>query len=464
MDKTENFKENKMGVMPVNRLLITMALPMVISMLVQAMYNIVDSIFVSQIDENALAALSVAFPVQNFMIALGSGTGVGVNALLSRSLGEKNGDEVNRAANNGVFLAFLGFIFFLIFGLFFTGSFFSMQGYSGSIAEYGETYLSICSIFSFGMFGQMMFERLLQSTGKTIYTMFTQGMGAVINIILDPILIFGLFGFPKMGVAGAAAATVLGQIFAFCLAIFFNLKKNKEIKFKLIGFRPSGRTIKRIYSVGVPSILMMSITSITILLLNQILNSFSANNSTAVAVLGVYFKLQSFIFMPVFGLNNGMVPIISYSYGARKKERLEKTIKLSILYAVCLMAIGFIVFQTCSHELLGMFDASEEMFNIGQEALKIISISFIPAAVAIISLSVFQALGNGFLSLAVSAIRQLIVLIPAAYLLSFLGEVYYVWFAFPISEIASFTVSLLFMRYVYKKEIKPLGQVKEQER
>ena len=320
--------ENKMGVMPVNRLLITMALPMMISMLVQALYNIVDSMFVSMISENALTAVSLAFPVQNLMIAIATGTGVGINALLSKSLGEKNFTEANRAANNGVFLAVLSSLAFVIFGLFFTRFFFETQTNIGEIVDYGTQYLAICSVVSFGIFGQITFERLLQATGKTLLTMCTQTTGAIINLILDPIMIFGLFGFPKMGVAGAAAATVIGQVVAMLFACILNLRKNHELTLKLRGFRPNGGTIRRIYAVGVPSIIMASITSVMTFGMNKILLAFT---STATAVFGVYFKLQSFIFMPVMGLNNGMVPIIAYNYGAQKKDRLVKTIKLSML-------------------------------------------------------------------------------------------------------------------------------------
>ncbi|MCD8355390.1 MAG: MATE family efflux transporter [Clostridia bacterium] len=451
-------QENKMGVMPVNKLLITMALPMIVSMLVQAMYNIVDSIFVSRICEDALTAVSLAFPVQNLMIAVASGTGVGMNALLSRSLGEKNQGAANAAAKNGAFLAVCSYAVFLIFGLTACGIFFRTQTDSAVILEYGETYLSICSVCSIGMFMQMNFERILQATGRTFYTMITQGVGAVINIIMDPILIFGLFGAPELGIAGAAMATVFGQIVASLLAIFFNIKVNTDISLNFRGFRPNGRIIKQIYAVGVPSILMMSISSVMVYGMNRILLAFT---STATAVFGVYFKLQSFIFMPIFGLNNGMVPIIAYNYGAGKQERIIKTIKLAMTYAEILMLIGLVAFHAIPDILLGFFNASQDMLAIGEPALRIISWSYLVAGISIISLSTFQALGNGVYSLLVSFARQLIVLLPAAFLLSLTGNINAVWWAFPIAELASLTVSMIFMRQINKKIFAPMREAQK---
>lgn len=453
--QTQNMPpENKMGTMPIPKLLISMALPMIISMLVQALYNVVDSIFVAKISENALTAVSLAFPIQNLMIALSSGTAVGVNALLSKSLGEKDFKQVNAAAINGIFLAFLSFVAFLIFGLVGSHMFFSTQTGIAEIIESGTDYLTICSVFSFGIFGQMMFERLLQSTGKTFYTMITQGTGAIINIILDPILIFGLLGFPALGVAGAAIATVFGQIVAMILAIIFNLKHNHEISFAFKKFRPSGHIIKRIYIVGIPSIIMMSIGSVMTYGMNQILMVFS---STAAAVLGVYFKLQSFVFMPVFGLNNGMIPIVSYNYGACHKDRIMKTIRLSICLAISIMILGLIVVQCIPGPLLMMFNASEDMLAIGIPALRTITLSFIFAGFCIIVGTVFQALGNGVLSMIVSIARQLVVLLPVAYLLSRVGGLNAVWWAFPIAELVSVILSTIFMKHIYDKIIKPLS-------
>ena len=459
--ETSNYNENKMGVMPINKLLISMSLPMMISMLVQALYNVVDSIFVSQISENALTAVSLAFPLQNFMIAVGSGTGVGINALLSKSLGEKNFNEANKVANNGIFLAIisylhfplLSYIAFLILGIIFSRRFFQWQTDIKDIVDGGYSYLIIVTTCSFGMYGQIVFEKLMQSTGKTIFSMTTQLTGAIVNIVLDPILIFGLFGFPKLGISGAAIATVIGQICGMSLGIYLNTTKNKEIKVEVKNFRPSLRTIKEIYAVGIPSIIMASIGSVMTFGLNKILLVFS---STATAVFGVYFKLQSFIFMPVFGINNGMVPIIAYNYGARNKDRLMKTVKISIMYGISIMLIGLVIFQVFPKELLSLFNASDKMISIGVPALRTISISFLFAGYCIVVSSMFQALGNGVMSMIVSLVRQLIVLLPVAYLLSKSGNLNMVWWAYPIAEIASVCLSVIGFKYVYKKEVLPL--------
>lgn len=447
-------KENKMGVMPVNKLLLTMSLPIMLSMLVQALYNIVDSIFVAKISENALTAVSLAFPIQSLMIATATGTGVGVNAILSKSLGEKNFEKANRAAVNGVFLALMSYVLFLIIGLTVTMPFYHSQTSDGEILAYGKQYLTIVCVASIGLFIQIIFERLLQSTGKTIYTMITQGTGAIINIILDPILIFGLLGFPAMGVAGAAVATVVGQIIGGIMGIVINNKVNHEIKLIWKGFRPNLPMIGGIYKVGVPSIIMQAIGSLMTYGMNLILISFT---STATAVFGVYFKLQSFIFMPIFGLNNGMIPIIAYNYGAGKRERLIKTVKLSIVYAMAVMTIGFLIFQTLPQVLLQWFNASDRMLEIGVPALRIISISFLLAGFCIICGSVFQALGNGVYSMIVSIARQLGVLLPVAFLLSRLGNVNYVWWAFPIAELMSLALSTFFLFRIYHKIIKHIG-------
>ena len=369
----EQTKENKMGTMPVNKLLVTMSLPMVISMIVQALYNIVDSIFVSRLSEDALTAVSMAFPMQNLMISVAVGTGVGINAMLSRALGEKKFEAANKTAENGIFIEVLGYVLFLLIGIFVTKPFFLAQAGAGDIANMGIEYTRICLLMSFGIFMQIGFERILQSTGRTIFTMITQSTGAIINIILDPILIFGLFGMPKMGVAGAAIATVTGQICAAILAITFNLTKNPDVHISFKGFKPQIIFVKNILSVGIPSIIMSSVGSAMTFGMNKILITFS---STAVAVFGVYFKLNSFVFMPVFGLNNGMVPIVSYNYGAQNKKRLTKTIKLAIMYAVCIMFIGIMLFQFIPDVLLKLFDASDHMLEIGIPALRVISLSF----------------------------------------------------------------------------------------
>ena len=453
MEKITEIRENKMGVMPIQKLLLGMSVPMMISMLVQALYNIVDSMFVARLNENALTAVSLAFPVQNLMIAVGTGTGVGVNALVSRSLGEKNTNYANKAANNGVYLSIFSAVAFALMSLIFGRFFFAVQTDDPQIIAYGAGYVRIIGILSIGMFFQFITERLLQSTGKTIYTMFTQSLGAIINIILDPIMIFGLFGFPRMEVAGAAVATVTGQIIAAALGLWFNRKKNHELHISLRKYKVEGEVVKGIYSVGIPSIIMASIGSVMTFGINKILMAFT---STAAAVFGVYFKLQSFVFMPVFGLNNGMVPIVAYNYGARKPDRIMKTMRLSIIYAVSIMIMGFAVFQIVPESLLAIFDASEEMVEIGVPALRLISFSFLGAGFGIVSSSVFQALGHGMLSLIVSVLRQLIVILPVAWILARVGGLHMVWWAFPIAEIFSAIVCFIFVKRVYRKEIRPL--------
>lgn len=446
-------KENKMGVMPVNRLLLSMSVPMMISMLVQALYNVVDSMFVAQINENALTAVSLVFPIQNLMISVGVGTGVGINALLSRSLGEREYEKANQAASHGVLLAVLSYLAFAVIGVAGAGMFMRLQTQDLQIVKYGTQYLQICCIFSFGLFLQITFERLLQSTGKTMYTMISQSLGAVINIILDPIMIFGLFGFPRMEVAGAAAATVAGQIIASIVGFVLNKRKNTDIHLTWKGFKISGHIIKEIYAVGVPSIVMSSIGSVMTFGMNKILIAFS---STATAVFGVYFKLQSFVFMPVFGLNNGMVPIVAYNYGARQKKRITKTILYSAYYAVGVMFVGAVIFQVFPGQLLNIFNASATMKEIGIPALRTLSICFVFAGFCIVCSSVFQALGHGVLSLWVSLVRQLCVLLPVAYVLAKVGGLHWVWWSFPVAEIFSVCMSAAFIRHVYKKEIAPL--------
>lgn len=442
-----------MGTMPVNKLLISMSLPIMISMLVQALYNIVDSIFVAQLSENALTAVSLAFPMQSLMIAAATGIGVGINALLSRSLGEKAFDRANRAAINGIFVELAACVIFMILGLTITQTFYEVQVGKGEITDLGVEYLSIVTVFSLGIFMQIACERLLQATGKTVYTMYTQGLGAIINIIFDPILIFGLCGAPKMGIAGAAVATVLGQFVAAILALILNIKKNREIHITLKGFRPDGHIIRTILAVGIPSIIMQAIGSVMVFCFNKILNGFS---STAVAVFGVYFKLNSFVFMPVFGLNNGMVPIIAYNYGAHSRERMTKTIKYSVCYAVAIMIIGLAVIQIFPDKLLELFNASETMMSMGITSLRIISLSFCFAGVCIVFSSVFQALGKGVISMLVSFVRQLVILLPAAYLLSLLGDVNLVWWSFIIAEVITVVFSSFMYMRVYNKIIKPL--------
>ena len=437
-------QENKMGVQPIGRLLASMAIPMMLSMLVQALYNVVDSVFVSRISENALNAVSLAFPLQNLMIAVGAGTAVGINALLSRSLGEKKQEMADRAAGTGIFLSLCNAVVFALIGIFLSRAFFMSQAKSvPEIVEMGTAYTRICLGLSVGLFCQFCFERLLQSTGRTVLAMATQMIGAVINIVLDPVFIFGLCGMPRLGVTGAAVATVLGQFVGALLAILLNLKRNPDIHIRLRLIRPDRRVAKEIYRVGVPSIVMQSVGSVMTFGMNKILFVFTP---TATAVFGAYFKIQSFIFMPVFGLNNGMLPIISYNYGAARMDRVKRTVKLTICTAVCIMTAGFAVFQLAPATLLALFDASAEMTAIGVPALRIISISFLLAGFCIISGSVCQAIGNPLYSMVVSICRQLVVLLPAAWLLAQTGRLELVWWSFPIAEIASVTLSAIFLR------------------
>ena len=453
----ETVRENKMGVMPVNPLLLSMAVPMMISMLVQALYNVVDSYFVAKLSEDALNAVSLAFPVQNLMIAVSVGTGVGINALLSRSLGQKDQNRANQTAMNGLFLAAVSCLVFTVIGLTASRLFYSVQTDIGTIVDYGTQYMTICCGMCAGLFLEVTCERLLQATGRTFYTMITQATGAVINIVLDPILIFGLLGFPRLEVAGAALATVIGQICGGLLALFFNLTRNPDIQLSWAHFRPKKRIVAGIYSVGLPSIVMQSIGSVMVFGMNQILIHFTA---TATAVFGVYFKLQSFIFMPVFGLNNGMVPIVAYNYGARKPDRITKTIRLAVIYAVSIMLVGFLLFQLIPQVFLSLFlaegETSGDLLTIGVPALRTISFSFVFAGFCIVCSSVFQALGHGVLSLLTSLVRQLGVLLPVAFLLSRIHGLDAVWWAFPIAELFSLTLSVLFLRRVYKREIAPL--------
>lgn len=450
-------QENKMGTMPEGRLLMNMSLPMMISMLVQAMYNIVDSVFVSRVSENALTAVSLAFPLQTLLIALAAGTGVGVNSLLSKSLGEKNYERANKAAMNGIFLYIVSYIGSALIGLLAVRPFYASQIKDApvEIMEMGVQYLTIVMVASFGLYAQFIFERLLQATGRTFFTMISQMVGAIINIILDPILIFGWFGLPRMGVAGAAVATVIGQIVAGIVSILYNLKKNDDITISFQGFRPDGHVIAGIYKVGLPSIVMQSIGSIMTYGMNLILVGLS---STAAAVFGVYFKLQSFFFMPVFGLNNGIIPIVAYNYGAKKKKRMIRTIKWGMRIAFCFMVLGFAAFEAIPGTLLLLFDASENMLSIGVPALRSIAFHFLIAWFCIVASAVFQAVGNGMYSLYVSVARQLVVLLPAAYILAKIGGLSLIWWCFPIAELMSGMISAICLMLTFKKVIQPLPE------
>ena len=446
-------QENIMGTMAINPLLIRLSVPMMISMLVQALYNVVDSIFVSHVSENALTAVSLAYSLQSVMFAVGIGTGVGVNALLSKSLGEKDQYRANKTAENGLFLALCSYLAFLVIGLTVVKPYFYAQTNDADIAQQGIRYLTVCCVLSFGMFMQVMNEKLLAATSRTNLSMISQLVGAIVNIILDPIFIFGYCGEALSGTTGAAVATVIGQFCGAGVSFFFNLKKNPDIQLDFSGFRPSGEAIKRIYIVGLPSIAMQCVGSVMTFFMNQILMAFSA---TAVAVFGVYFKLQSFVFMPIFGMNNGMVPIISYNYGARNPDRVKKTIKCAMCYAEGIMVIGFLLFQFAPDKLLGLFAASDAMLAMGEPALRTICFHFLLAGMSIILSSTFQALGNGMFSLIISVCRQLVVLLPAAYLLSLSGNVNMVWWAFVIAEFVSLVLSFVFFARLDKKIIAPL--------
>lgn len=451
----ETARENKMGVMPVRRLLITMSLPMMVSMLVQALYNVVDSIYVARLSEDALAAVTYAFPIQHLMIAIGSGTGVGVNALLSKALGEREFKHADQAANTGLFLSVLSYLAVLLFGLFLARPFMLSQTDAAHIVEEGAQYLSICCCLSLGLFFQIMCERLLQSTGRTTYSMISQLTGAVVNIILDPIMIFGLLGFPAMGIAGAALATVIGQFCAAGLALGLNVKKNEDIHISLKEMlHPRRGVIRRIYAVGVPSILMMSIGSVMTYMMNRILSTFS---TTAAAVFGVYFKLQSFFFMPAFGLNNGLIPILAFNYGAKNRSRIGQALRFALLLAMGIMIVGTAVFLLFPELLLSLFNASPEMRAIGVPALRIISLHFPVAAVCIVLISTFQAFSRSIYSLIVSVMRQLVVLIPCAWLLAQTGVVTNVWWAFPAAEVMSLAVTVFFYKKLYRDVVLPLG-------
>ena len=449
-------QENKMGVMPVRKLLISMSVPIMVSMLIQALYNVVDSVFVAQISEDALTAVSLAYPIQSLLIAVSVGTGVGINSLLSRRLGEGKLDEANATANNGVFIALISGLVFAVLGLLFARPFIAAFTDNVGIVEMGASYLQICLGFSFGSFIMVATERIMQATGNPIYYMFVQGTGALINIVFDPILIFGWFGLPAMGVTGAALATVGGQIVAMCMGLYINHKKVKEIHFHFRHFRPNGAIIKAIYQVGFPSIIMQSITSVRTVGMNAIRILFS---STAVSVLGVYFKLQSFVFMPLFGVTNGLVPIVGYNFGARKRARVMETIKFAALLALCIMGVGTLLFQLFPGLFLSFFNASADMLAIGIPALRIISISFVIAGVSIVLSSTFQAVGNGILSLIMSVVRQLVFLLPCAFILAKLFGLGAVWFCFPISEACAIILTFFLYRYVNRRYLEPLDRL-----
>lgn len=436
----------KMETTPISELVLKISIPIMISMLIQALYNIVDSKFVSMIDEKAFTAVSIAFPIQNLMIGLAVGTAVGTNALLSRSLGERNHELTNKIAFNSILLCIFHSILFLIIGKLFSRQYFESQTDDLTVIKYGIEYLEIVTGISIFVFVQIMYERLLQSTGKTIYTMFSQGVGAIINIILDPILIFGLFSFPTLGVRGAAIATVIGQFFGTLIGICANHFKNKEVGVN-IG-KPDFKVIGQIYQVGIPSFALMSITSVAVYFLNNILSKFSI---VSIAVLGAYYKIQSFVFMPLYGLTNGMISVLAYNYGAANKKRCLETIRfcLNVGFGIC--ALGFVIFQIFPEQLISFFNPTQEMYAQGIVALRIISISFLFAAYNVEAAATFQALGNGMISFVSAIIRQIIGIIPFAYLFSNFG-VEYVWIAFITSELLTGIFSWYFMKnFTYQK-------------
>jgi len=457
MPKDIPLSQNKMGIMPIGKLLLNMALPMIIAMLVQALYNVVDSIYVSRISESAVTALSLAFPIQNLLIGFAVGIGVGVNSLLSKALGQGNQELADRTAGNGIFLAVIATGLFILFGIWGTKPYFAMQSQVAETVNGGSAYTAICCIFSLGVFIEILGERLLQASGRTVYTMITQGTGAVVNILLDPVFIFGVepLGIPALGMAGAAIATVIGQWIAAILAVIFNLKFNPDIHFSLAAIRPKKRVIAPILSVGVPAIVMNSIGSVMTFGMNHILQGF---HETATGVFGIYFKLQSFFFMPLFGINNATISIIAFNYGARKPERITRTLKISCGSAMVIMLLGTAAFLLLPDLLLSLFQPSEEFLRIGRSALRIICLHFPLAAIGIALGASFQALGNGIYSTVVSLCRQLIALLPAAYLLSLSGNVMLVWWSFPIAEVISVTVTLLFFRRIYRQKVLPLCQ------
>ena len=450
-----HLKENKMGVMPVGKLLVNMATPIILSMLVTALYNVVDSIYVAHVSESAVTALSLAFPIQNLQIAAALGIGVGVNASLSKSLGEKNQEAVNRAAGNGIFLACCCTVIFAIFGFFGSRPYFLAQSQVKETLESGISYTSICCIFSLGLFLEILGERLLQASGRTVFTLISQGLGSVINIILDPIFIFGWLGLPPMGVAGAAIATVIGQWAGAAISLGLNFKFNHDVHFHIRYLKPVRSSVGPILAVGLPTFIMNGISSVMTFGLNQILQGFQ---ETATGVLGVYLKLQSFCFMPLFGINNAIISIVAYNYGAKKPERIMKSLKIAVSTALLIMVTGAVVFGGWPQVLLGMFKPSENFLAIGCTALRIISLSFPLAAPCVILSACFQALGKGTYSAIVSLSRQLIVLLPVAYLLSLSGNLDLVWWSYPIAEVMSFSMTAFLFIRIYRARIKPIYQ------
>lgn len=456
MEKTQS---NKMGTAPITPLIWKMALPAMLSMMVQALYNIVDSIFVAKISSQAFNAISIAFPIQMLMISLAIGTGIGINSLVSRRLGENRKKEADSAATHGIILGLFSWLIMVLVGVFGATAFFTMTTDNQAVIEMGTQYIQIVTVFSFGSFLQINIEKTLQATGNMIFPMFSQLLGCVINIILDPILIFGLLGAPKLGIRGAAIATVTGQIFAMIFCFIIILVKNHDVHISFKKFKFSFRTIRDIYEVGIPAIIMQAISSVLVTLLNMILITFS---DAAVNVLGIYYKLQSFVFMPVFGLTQGVMPVLGYNFGACNKDRILKALKVGLTGAVCIMTLGTILFWVFPDFLLTLFSADEETMILGRTALRFVSFCFVPAAIGIMLSTFFQACGMGMKSLLISLIRQLICILPAAYLLSKIS-VHAIWFSFPISEVVASVISVFFFFDIYKKTIKNLTPIDSDE-
>ncbi len=443
-------EENKMGVMPVKKLIFNMALPMILSMLIGALYNVVDSLFVSRFSEDALSAVSLAFPIQNIIIAIGTGIGVGVNSLLSRYLGEKKFEEANQTAMHGIVLGAVFYILILLFGIFGVHTFYTVQTDAENIVSMGCDYLTIVCIFSFGQMFQMIFEKLLQSTGRTTYTMAMQITGAAVNIILDPILIFGYFGLPAMGTKGAAIATVFAQIVSMILGVVFNILRNKDIELSPGKFHLDFSYISTICAVGIPTMIMQSMSSVMCFGVNKLLLAYS---TTATAVFGAYFKLQTFVYMAVFGLNNALIPIVAYNYGAKKGDRIRIAIRICGIFSAMIGAVGTLIMELFPAQLIGAFSPSEEMYLLGVTALRILGLTFTFGGVTVMVSYALQGFSRGVSSLVVSAGRQVLLLLPLAVFLGNLMGITGIWWSFFVAEVIDMILAVVFLGIIEKKEL-----------
>lgn len=445
--KKKTISADKMGNTPMLRLILSMSLPTMFSMIIQAMYNIVDSVFVSSLGQDALTALSLAYPLQLMTISVAVGTGVGINSFISRRLGEKNQELANNGAANGIFISIISWLVFLLVGIFLTVPFFKLFNPTPGVMKYGVDYTSIILIFSVGVMVEIAIEKVLQATGNMIFPMIFQLIGAVTNIVLDPLFIFGIGPFPRMEVAGAAIATVIGQILAMLFAIYIFFFKKHAVQVHVRNFKPNLKIIKNIYAVGFPSIIMQSISSVLVVGLNAILMGFS---EAAVSVHGIYYKMQSFVFMPVFGLNQGLMPIMGYNFGAKNKDRLHSAIRYGCIIAAFIMLCGTVIFWIFPAQILSLFNANDDILNMGIKAMRFISLSFLPAAIDIIFSTTFQAVGKGFSSMILSLLRQLVFILPAAFVLSNFG-VNAVWFAYPIAEVGALIVAIFLYTRINRK-------------